>query len=335
MCFRHTQKRKKKTQSHKRGETTKKGSPLPFDPHEGRMDQWTVALLTDFGPGSEYVGVVKGVLLKAFAAQPHAAAPATIVDLCHTIAPQAVVSGAWVLRSARPHYPARTVFLCVVDPGVGSARRALAVFFDRPGTPVFVGPDNGLLWQAVADTAAATGARALVAVLPTENAASRTFHGRDVFAPAAAAAVLCRGDHRAFAAALRVPALRVVPLAEMVVLDLGSRTTTDGAGVCTVQGVVVLVDHYGNVVTSAEAPGGGGTWRVRCVVERGAGQDALVLEGLHLRQTYAEGRPGELFVITGSSGTLELSVTNGDATKALAPAHIPLGSQITFQLTPQ
>ena len=298
------------------------------------MDQWTVALLTDFGPGSEYVGVVKGVLLKGFTAHP-SAAPTTIVDLCHTIAPQAVVSGAWVLRSARAFFPAHTVFLCVVDPGVGSARRAVAVFFDQPDCPVFVGPDNGLLWQAVADTGAATGARPLVTVLPTEGAASSTFHGRDVFAPAAAAAALCCGDHRAFGAALRAPSLPVVPFAEMVRLDLASSTTTDSTGVRTVRGVVVLVDHYGNVVTSAVAPGGDGAWLVRCTVELGAGQDALVLEGLHLRRTYAEGTPGELFVITGSSCTLELSVTNGDATKALFPAQIPLGSRITFQLTPQ
>lgn len=298
------------------------------------MEQWTVALLTDFGAGSEYVGMMKGALLRALGA---AAGAAAVVDLCHTVAPQAVVSGAWLLRAAQPHFPARTVFLGVVDPGVGTARRAVAVFPASPGGPVFVGPDNGLLGPAVAAaSAAAAGTGFVVAVLATAGAASRTFHGRDVFAPAAAAAVRCCGDHGAFAAALGAQGVEGWASADsLVALDIDSHVVegTSGDGChCGVRGVVVRVDRYGNVVTSAEMPrrvwvGG---WDVRCESESG-----LALDGLRLCRTYAEGAPGELLVLVGSSGTLELSVRDGDASQTLASAQIRLGSKITFHFSPK
>src|SRR5258707_4642668 len=134
-----------------------------------------IALLTDFGSRDAYPGVMKGVILGI-------APGAALVDLTHEIAPQDVTGGAWVLHTAWRFFPLGTIFLCVVDPGVGSARRPVAL---AAGGRLFVGPDNGLFSY-------------VLAAAPTEEAValddprfhvphpSATFHGRAIFAPCAA-----------------------------------------------------------------------------------------------------------------------------------------------------
>src|SRR2546428_3499286 len=134
-----------------------------------------LALMTDFGLGDGDVGVMKGVIV-GIIPQVH------IIDITHDVAPQNVPSGAWILASAYRYFPKGTVFICVVDPGVGSSRGAIAI---HAGEWLFVGPDNGLfsyifaeqpLYQAVALSNT-------VYHLPQ---VSSTFHGRDIFAPAGA-----------------------------------------------------------------------------------------------------------------------------------------------------
>jgi S-adenosylmethionine hydrolase len=99
-----------------------------------------IVLLTDFGH-SEYVGVMKGVIYSI-------AADAKIVDLCHSISPQSIIEASWVLKNDYKYFPQGSIFCCVVDPGVGTQRRAIAV---RTENYYFVGPDNGLFWETVSE----------------------------------------------------------------------------------------------------------------------------------------------------------------------------------------
>ncbi|HEU4758499.1 MAG TPA: SAM-dependent chlorinase/fluorinase, partial [Dehalococcoidia bacterium] len=149
-----------------------------------------ITLTTDFGLADAYVGEVKGVI--------HSIAPAaTIVDISHEVPPQAIEEGAFVLAAAWRYFPVGTVHVAVVDPGVGTERAAIAVVTEQA---VFVGPDNGVLSAALPEEArkrAGAGPRRVA--LPRGTAAflltnerfqrqpvSATFHGRDIFAPAAA-----------------------------------------------------------------------------------------------------------------------------------------------------
>jgi len=232
-----------------------------------------VVLLTDFGQ-SEYVGIVKGVVYSICPA-------ATVVDLCHEISPQSVIEGAWVLGSSVRYFPAGSVFCCVVDPGVGTQRRALAV---KAGGYYFVGPDNGLLWAAV------SGLEPMeIREIEVPAGASKTFQGRDVFARVAA-----RIENGGFEAVGR-------PVEAMKKFEF----YRDGR-----EGMVVRIDRFGNVVTNLP-PSDQDQYRVTVGPHDGM---------LNFRETYDAAREGELFVIEGSCKTLELSVKNGSANDALKVA---------------
>ena len=232
-----------------------------------------IAILTDFG-ASEYVGVMKGVI---YSRCPRA----VVVDLFHGVEPQNVREGAWVLLTSYRHFPEGTIFLAVVDPGVGTERQGVAV---RTGRYFFVGPHNGLLYPAAVDD----GVQQVVRLAVPEGA-SRTFHGRDVFAPAAAA--LERGSPLG---RLGEPAELRVPLA----------FHREGR-----EGEVVRIDPFGNIVTNLP-PAGRAAYRLVA--------DALG-EPLELPcyGTYGEAEPDRLFCVVGSAGTLEISVRNGSAAARL------------------
>src|SRR4030042_6052295 len=129
-----------------------------------------IVLLTDFGQ-SEYAGVMKGVIYNLDSG-------AKIVDLCHDVAAQSIIEASWLLKNNYKYFPKGSVFCCVVDPGVGTERKALAV---KTNSYYFVAPDNGLLWETLKG-------RKIIEIrqIPIPENASRTFHGRDVFARAAA-----------------------------------------------------------------------------------------------------------------------------------------------------
>src|SRR5690349_16009936 len=133
-----------------------------------------VVLLTDFGLADGYVGIMKGVLLGI-------APRAPLVDLSHDVPPQDIATGAWILHTAWRYFPPGSIFLCVVDPGVGSARRPVAL---RANARLFVGPDNGLFTYVLASEPPDAS---VILDNPRYRlpAPSATFHGRDIFAPAA------------------------------------------------------------------------------------------------------------------------------------------------------
>lgn len=240
-----------------------------------------VALLTDFQQ-SEYVGILKGVLLRE-------AREAPVVDLFHGVAPQGVREGAWVLAVGSGYFPEGTVFLGVVDPGVGGARRGVAIFTRRYA---FVGPDNGLLYPAAVND----GIERTVALAIPEDA-SPTFHGRDVFAPAAAR--IARGD-----TIEGPPVVDLVPLA----FHLYGR-----------EGEVVRIDPFGNIITNLPPEPGKKAYRLKL------GRIETTLPWV---RTYTAAPEGELVVVTGSAGTLEISLKDKSAEAKLAPE---LGQRIVLE----
>lgn len=236
-----------------------------------------VTLLTDFGDEDGFVGAMRGVILSR-------APGVRLVDLAHHVARGDVAKGGRVLARSAPFFPAGTVHCAVVDPGVGSARRAVAV---AAGGMVFVAPDNGLLTEVLAGIGGAE-ARLVEDPRAMRGEVSRTFHGRDVFAPAAAA----------LAAGLPFADIgrRV---ADLVRLDRQA-PRREGA---VWRGRVVEVDRFGNLITDVPADG------LPARVE-------IDLDGLRLSgpsASYAAVEPGAPVLVVGSLGTLEVAVRDGSA----------------------
>ncbi len=240
----------------------------------------TIAVLTDFGTQDPYVGIMKGVVARI-------APDARVIDISHGVPPQQVRVGALWLDGAIDWFPEDTIFLIVVDPGVGSERRVVAC---EAGRRRFVCPDNGLL-SAV--TQRLPLGRAVEATNPEFHlpGPSSTFHGRDIMAPVAA--------HLAVGVALE----RLGPAAgELVQLELPrARRALD-----LLVGAVLYVDHFGNLITSLLA----------CELP----PDPVVeVDGQRLPvvRTYAEVAPGEPLALVGSTGRLEISLRDGSAAEAL------------------
>jgi S-adenosylmethionine hydrolase len=190
----------------------------------------TIAILTDFGYRDHYVGAMRGVIATI-------APDARVIDLTHGIPPQQVIAGAIALRESWRYFPRRTIFLAVVDPGVGTARAPIAIE-TRAGAR-FVGPDNGLLSLA-ANEAGPWRAVKLAAPRYRLTKVSTTFHGRDIFAPAAA--WLARGDQVA----------KLGPrLAKIHELQL-PQPLQDGR---VLRGEVIYCDGFGNLVTNIDRAG--------------------------------------------------------------------------------
>jgi S-adenosylmethionine hydrolase len=247
------------------------------------MARPVIALLTDFGLRDHYVAAMKGVMLGI-------CPDATLVDISHDIPPQDILAAALELDAVVRYFPHRTVFVAVVDPGVGSSRRAVAV--DGNGRR-FVGPDNGLFSLVLEDTPGVTSVELREAKYALDPV-SRTFEGRDRFAPAAAwlasgVAVSELGPAVDGLVQLRVPR----PIA-----------SADG-----VDGVVLRVDHFGNLVTNIDT-------RTLSLVESGTihvGGSAIS----GVSDTYAATAPGTLCAMVGSTGRLEIAVNGGNAAAAL------------------
>ena len=241
-----------------------------------------IALLTDFEHG-DGLGVMKGLIKSISPA-------AEIIDLYNHIGHYNVRSGAWILLKDCAFFPKGTVFCCVVDPGVGSSRKAVAI---KTANYFFVGPDNGLMYPA-----ASSDKIECIVQLDTSSG-SKTFHGRDVFAPAAA-----RLDNGVSIGELGVG------MSQLQKLEIAA---VDG------NGEIVLIDHYGNVITNIPQAESKGSYEVSC---------SNFKNNLKFRSTYAEAVDVELFVIEGSKNTLELSVKQGSAAESLGCS---VGNKITIR----
>ncbi len=239
-----------------------------------------VTFATDFGLADGWVAAMKGVILGL-------APDAVLVDISHAVPPQDIRTGAFVLGATYRAFPPGTIHVAVVDPGVGTERRPLAIEADGHR---FVGPDNGLFTFPLR-RAADAGVPAVVVVLDRpayhRPAVSATFHARDIFAPVA--------GHLAAGA----------PLAE-VGSPAGSRAPVllrmASAGR---RGEILHVDRFGNLITSLELPAGPGTVRLP-----GAGPAAAALP---LVRTFSDVPPGEAAALVGSAGLVEVVVNQGSA----------------------
>jgi S-adenosylmethionine hydrolase len=232
-----------------------------------------VTLLTDFGTADGYVGEMKGVLATS-------APGVTIVDIAHDLAPHDVDSARLALARYWRRFPAGTVHMVVVDPGVGGSRAALAI---ASAGRLLVGPDNGVLSPALLHA----GARCVS--LPVPPSAAPTFHGRDVFAPAAAD--LAQG--------IALDALGAPHAAPIVRRTPEATRRLDG----TLAGVVITIDRFGNAVTNLMARHGG-------AVDVGGRRIALA-------RTYSEVEAGDPVALVGSSGLVEIAVRDGSAAAQL------------------
>ncbi|HEY2326334.1 MAG TPA: SAM-dependent chlorinase/fluorinase [Gaiellaceae bacterium] len=240
-----------------------------------------VTFLTDFGLQDDFVGTCHGVVARI-------APDARVIDITHGIAPQAVLQGAIVLRNTLPFFPIG-VHLAVVDPGVGSTRRGVALR-TRDGR-FFVGPDNGLLLLAAHDIVAA---HELIDPRYRLDEVSRTFHARDVFAPAAA--------HLASGVAI---AELGPPVTDLVRLDVPVPEVAEAH----VSGTVLAVDRFGNVATNLlrEHLGARGA-----TVEVRVGSNSYHAV---IGQTFADVREGALLVYEDSYAMMTLAVNAGDAAR--------------------
>jgi hypothetical protein len=248
----------------------------------------SITLLTDFGTADGYVGALKGVLASL-------CPEARIFDLTHEIEPGDVRGGAWALMNAASVFPPGTVHLAVVDPGVGTERRALLV---EAGAGLFVGPDNGLL------SLAAPRPRKVFNLDRAQwfrTPVSATFHGRDVFAPVAARA------------AAGVPAGELGTQAGERMLEIRIPPARRSEGGVT--GEVFHADRFGNLVTtirSTELP-----------PERRGLEVVLGDRRLPLCTTYGDGAAGALVGLVGSSGFLEIASVGGSAAAIFGSAARP------------
>jgi S-adenosylmethionine hydrolase len=236
-----------------------------------------IALLTDFGQGDAYVGVLHGVIAGI---APHT----RVIDISHEVPPQDIRAGAFLLRTSYRFFPAGTIFAAVVDPGVGTARAIVTV---RAGEYTFAGPDNGLLRWAVEDAGPLHAAVRVEERRYRLPRVSRTFHGRDVIAPAVA--------HLS----LGVPLSALGPPAPPLAGDPFPRLVATGP---QLRGEVLYVDRFGNAITNLPPLPG-----------------EVHLKGREMRRVhaYAEGRPGEAVALEGSAGYLEIAVNGGSAAAGL------------------
>ena len=229
-----------------------------------------IVLLTDFGLG-EYVGVMKAVIYNI---NPNA----TIVDLCHDISPQSIIEASWILKNNYSYFPDGSVFCCVVDPGVGSGRKAIAVKTKRS---YFVAPDNGLFWETLNEQDIME-----IRELEVPENASRTFHGRDLFAKAAAEIDLGGFEHSG----------RKIEKIEKFQFHLNDR-----------EGIVVRIDRFGNIITNLSS-----SLKNIYYVETANKQYQM-----NFYPFYDAAAENELFLIEGSCNTLEISLKNDNANKKL------------------
>lgn len=247
-------------------------------------DMKTIAILTDFGLDDNFVGVMKGVILGI---NPYV----NLVDITHSIEPQNIRQAAFLLKTSFRYFPAGTIFLVVVDPGVGSERNALVV---RTKNYFFVSPDNGVLSPAVNND----GRREIIRITNERyfiKPVSTTFHGRDIFSPVAA--YLSKGENiKNFGPQIKIMKKLIIP------------EPTPGKN--TLRGEVIYIDRFGNLVSNIE--------RKHLGLGQSGKNIAIEINNKSINSisgAYHEIGPGKPLAIFGSSGFLEISVDCGSAQK--------------------
>lgn len=259
-----------------------------------------ITLTTDYGTSDHLVGVMKGVILGI---NPDA----QIVDISHDVLAHDILDGALVIGQAYKYFPAKTIHVVVVDPGVGTERRPVLVAGDQH---YFIAPDNGVL-SSVYDQSEALYVWHIISEHYFRQPVSKTFHGRDVFAPVAAW----------LSKSWQTPSFGE-PITDFARFAMPKPKANGN----TVKGVVLRVDHFGNLVTNLTAEdvpalvAADGKFTIRA----GNGQVSKVAP------TFAQGPAGEAVGVIGSSGYLEISVNKGSAARTLSAGR---GAEVTVELS--
>jgi S-adenosylmethionine hydrolase len=257
-----------------------------------------ITLLTDFGQKDGYVGVMKGIILGI-------APNVQLVDLSHEIEPQNILAGLLLLGQSVPYFPAGTIHLVVIDPGVGTDRRPIAA---RLGEYFFVGPDNGLItlvYEEVKEKARPIDIVHLNQPKYWLEKTSHSFHGRDILAPVAAhlANGVCLSK---LGTPINDPVLLRIPTPEKI--EQGWR------------GEVLQIDSFGNLATNFTLKEFGKASNIQLRFKE---------RNIHTTvKTFGEGNPGELIAMFDSAGYLALAVVNGNASKEL---HAKVGDWLEMQ----
>ena len=247
---------------------------------------------------------------------------AQVIDLTHAVMPQAIREGAFLLQNAVPYFPPGTIYVAVVDPGVGTARRAICL--DVPGVGRFVGPDNGIftaLLQAHPNAEARVITNPDFTIRRFGLAISNTFHGRDIFAPTAG--LLANGEPFATAG----PAIDVTDLVRLPHFWPDWEPVDPGQD--RILGEVVHIDSFGNLITNIG--------RDRFTQATAAQlAEVWITSPFHtctgLGTTYGEQPPGSVIAIFGSFATLEIAKVNGRADIGPQGQEVPLGMPVEVKL---
>jgi len=260
------------------------------------MTRKIITLLTDFGLQDIYVGVLKGVISQI---NPDV----SIIDITHQIPPQDLYSASYCLGSAFPYFPPDTIYIGVVDPGVGSNRKAIAI--QSPEGSYFIGPDNGIFTSVINHFPQITVRELTNSRYWLGEKPSATFHGRDIFAPVAA--YLAKGI--AFS-----DLGELIPQESLIKLPLTSyRVTSEG-----IRGVIQYMDNFGNIITNI--PGNlvqGKSWRVKIA--------NIIIQP---QVTYSKQSQGKLLAVVSSDGWIEIAVNGGNAQQKLG---LNLGDEILVE----
>jgi S-adenosylmethionine hydrolase len=254
------------------------------------MAQGCLTLLSDFGLSDGYVGMMKGAIAQINPTL-------TVIDLTHQIPPQNIAAGRFCLMSAYPYFPSATVHVALVDPGVGSHRRAIAV---ELATGFLVGPDNGLLSGVLSQNPAIAAVELTNPQYWRVANPCTTFHGRDIFAPV--------GAH--LASGVPLAALgTAISLQQLVSLTLPDWTDRldKKTGQRVIQGAIQAIDHFGNLITNIpQETIQASTW-------------SSVIQGIQIpgHKTYAEVPKGSLLALVGSHGWVEIAKNQGNAQQHL------------------
>lgn len=247
-----------------------------------------ITLTTDFGQADHYVACMKGVI---FQIEPRA----QIVDVTHAIGPHDVVHGAFVLRQVVEHFPAGTIHVAVVDPGVGTTRRMIAARYEGH---VILAPDNGLVSLVQRDFVL-EDLRSIENTRLFRPEVSTTFHGRDILAPVAGN--LARG--------LSLDAVGPA-IDQLEILNLEKATPLAGGGI---EGQVLYVDRFGNLISNISVE----ELSVAFPAFEGLSVHVGPLRIGPLRGTYGDVAPGEIVALIGSTGMLEVAINQGHAAEQL------------------
>ncbi len=240
-----------------------------------------IALLTDFGTKDNFTGIMKGIIS---CINPDA----KMIDLTHNILPQDIFEGAFSLFQSYKYFPQNTVFLCVVDPGVGSSRKGIIVVTSKYR---FVGPDNGLLSLAAKESMNCSIYEISNSKYMLENI-SNTFHARDIFAPVAA--YLSKGIS---------PELIGNRIKNMIELSIPQINYTGSH----IEGKVIHMDKFGNLITNIQNSFSDNIKRIR----------VKSTSIKRINSSYSQGEPGKAIALKGSTGFIEIAVNSGNAKEKL------------------